>query len=122
MNKPARTLSLAMARTDEDFSPEAGVVDAAADDAAAEIAKSPAPSRIKLARDWTEKQLADLASQEKRLQTKLAAADAAFENKMAEAASERDEIKATATADLKQVTALRAATTVFQGELTKAEL
>ncbi len=81
-----------------------------------------APTRIKKAKDWTDKLIADLMPQEQRLQTELAAADQAYENKVADAQAERERIKASLSADLKQVTALRAATAVFQGELRKAEL
>lgn len=73
-------------------------------------------------RAWAEEQLAHVTKQEELLQTKLAAADAAYAGKVSDAQAERDAIKSDVELDLRQVTALRAAVAIFQGELRKAEL
>lgn len=96
----------------------------AADEAAAALGAAAVErpkTRIKQALDWTVKLISDLVPQEQELQSALAAADAQYESTVAQAHLDRENAKAEITANLKQVTALRAATTIFQGELRKSE-
>lgn len=100
----------------------ADAVESALSDIQAQAPKPMPKMRIKNARDWSERMLAELSAAEQELQTKIAAADAAFESTVSQAQSDRDRIKSEVAAELKQVTALRSATTIFKGELVKAEL
>ena len=118
MAKPQlRTVELDSTLAEQDA---AEAVDAAASELGADVTDRP-KTRIKQALDWTVKLIADLVPQEQELQSALAAADAKYESTVAQAHLDREQARAEITANLKQVTALRAATTVFQGELRKSE-
>lgn len=77
---------------------------------------------IKLALAWVDDQVATTSKAVETSQTKIAAAHTAFDNTMAKAIRDRDDIVAEATAKLQRDTRYLASATRFQGDLRQNEL